>query len=260
MRLRSPWLDGVAITVVRFLIMLVTLEVASLAGVSGWTLGFVANIAVTVYAVVLVTQRGLWRRIGATTAWRSWAAVLLLLPLVAEAVAAALPAGLAAQDPGWLLWSATLLLVGVNEELISRGVILERAAAATTPVRAVAFTAALFGLQHLSRLALTSSSVEDTLLNVVASGVYGFALCAWQLRVRWIWPLVIVHAVADLTVIHAVQQLPLGLDVAVHVGLLLYGLALLRGHRDRPRQARERHSADATSGPSVRSALSSRRA
>ena len=247
MQLRNPWLDGIVVTVVRFLIMLVTLELAGLAGVSGWTLGLVANVAVTVFAVWLVTVRGLWHRIGATVPWRSWTAALLLVPLALEAVAAALPAGLAEQEPGWALWSLTLLLVGVNEELISRGVILERVASVARPLPAVAFTASLFGLQHLSRLALTSASVEDTLLNVVASGLYGFALCAWQLRHRWIWPLIVIHAVADLTVIHAVQQVPLGIDVAIHAGFLVYGLLILRhlsaGRRGTtPSDASEEHA------------------
>lgn len=39
MRLRNPWLDGVVVTLVRFLLMLVALEVAGLLGVSGWSLG-----------------------------------------------------------------------------------------------------------------------------------------------------------------------------------------------------------------------------
>lgn len=54
----------------------------------------------TVYAVWLVTARGLWRRIGATVQWRSWTAVLVLAPLALEAVEPAMPAGLA---EGWTM-------------------------------------------------------------------------------------------------------------------------------------------------------------
>ena len=95
------------------------------------------------------------------------------------------------------------MLVGLNEELVSRGVVLDRLRRGFGPLPAVAITGALFGLQHLSAFATTSRGSYDVLTNVLVSGCYGFALAAWQLRFAWIWPLVLVHALADFTTIHS---------------------------------------------------------
>lgn len=226
--LRNPLLDAVMIHVLRFAVLAITLEVASLAGVTGWTLGLVANLAVTGLAVILMTKRRLWRSSGMTTAWRSWAAGLAVLPLAFEAITWALPAGITAKAPGFALWALTLLLVGANEELISRGVVLGRLRLAYRPIVAVGATAALFGLQHLSALALTSRETGDVLGNVALSAISGFALAAFQMRFRWLWPLIIVHALADWVTILASAALP---DLAIagaHLGLLAFGLLLLR--------------------------------
>ena len=53
-----------------------------------------------------------------------------------------------------------MVLVGINEELTSRGVVLSRLREAYRPVWAVTFTGALFRLQHLL-LTAASDPVED---------------------------------------------------------------------------------------------------
>lgn len=227
-----PLLDGIAITLLRFALMVATLELAGAAGVGGWHLGLVTNVAVTILAIALMTRRRLWRVSGATTAWRSWIAAAALVPLVVESVSWALPAGLIPEEPGYLLWAITLHLVGVNEELISRGVILSRLREAYRPPQAVTLTAVLFGLQHLSAFALTSRGAGDILMNVFLSGVYGFALAAYQFRFRWIWPLILVHAMADFTTVLAAEPLPDLLVGVSHVLLLAFGIILLRGLPD----------------------------
>lgn len=150
-----------------------------------------------------------------------------MFPLALEAVSWALPAGLRVQAPGYLLWGGTLLLVGVNEELISRGVVLSRLQSAFRPVGAVVLTAALFGLQHLSAFALTSRQVGDILGNVVLSAVTGFALAAYQFRFRWLWPLILVHATANFTVVLAARPLPDLYVGLAHALLLVFGIAVL---------------------------------
>ena len=66
-----------------------------------------------------------------------------------------LPVGLVEEPPGFGLWALTLLLVGFNEELISRGVVLERSRRGFGPYSAVTLAPALFGLQHHSAFATT---------------------------------------------------------------------------------------------------------
>ena len=214
--------------VLRFLVILGATELATLLGIVGWSQGLFANIVVTLLAIALVTRRRLWRSIGMTTVWRSRLALLALVPLAFEAVTWALPAGVASREPGDAMWGLTLLLVGVNEELFARGLILTRLERAY-PVRvAVVGTGAFFGLQHLSAFALSNRAAEDVLMNVLLSGIYGFALAAFQVRFRWIWPLILVHATADWVTILAVQPLP---DIWIglaHLLMIAYGIALLR--------------------------------
>lgn len=93
-------------------------------------------------------------------------------------------------------------------------------------------TAVLFGLQHLSAFALTSRGGGDILMNVLLSGIYGFALAAYQFRFRWIWPLILVHALADFTTVLAAEPLPDLLVGISHVLLLAFGIILLRGLHD----------------------------
>jgi membrane protease YdiL (CAAX protease family) len=217
-------LFGVVVHAARFGIIVGTLAAAASVGVSGWYLGLIANVVCVLFAAALVTWRRQWRASGILVAWRGRTALLFLFPLIIEVLLWAVPAGLENRPPGFGLWALTLLLVGINEELISRVVVLERMRASFPAGLAVAVTAALFGLQHLSALATTDRAFEDVALNVVVSGCYGAALAAFQFRFRWIWPLILIHAGADFTTILTTQ--PLG-DPTVAVTLVMFlGLAV----------------------------------
>jgi membrane protease YdiL (CAAX protease family) len=229
-------LFGVVVHAARFGVIVGTLAAASAVGVSGWYLGLTANVACVVFAAALVTWRRQWRASGMLVAWRGRTAFVFLVPLVGEVLLWAVPSGLENRPPGFGMWALTLLLVGVNEELISRVVVLERMRSSFPAAGAVAVTAALFGLQHLSALATTNRTLEDVALNVFVSGCYGAALAAFQYRFRWIWPLILIHAAADFTTI--LSNRPLG-DPAVAVTLVVFlGLAavIVKG-RSQPRRA-----------------------
>lgn len=224
---------GLVIHLARFGVIMVTLVVAPLFGISGWYLGLAANIACVVFAAFVVTVRGLWRTSGVLVLWRGRVALLLLLPLLAEVLSWAVPAGLRNEEPGFGFWALTLLLVGVNEELTSRVVVLERMRQSFPPGAAVAATASLFGLQHLSAFATTSRTVDDILLNVFASACYGFALAAFQYRYRWVAPLILLHAAADFTTVLTLRPLSdpmiaLTLVVFVALGLIILSRATSR--------------------------------
>jgi membrane protease YdiL (CAAX protease family) len=107
-----------------------------------------------------------------------------------------------------------VLLVGLNEELISRVVVLERMRRSFGPAGAVGLTGALFGLQHLLAFATTARTADDVLLNVLVSACYGTGLAAFQYRFRWVLPLVLAHAAADCTTILSADLLP---DVVVAI-------------------------------------------
>ena len=204
------------------------LAVAPLLGIGGWYQGLFVNVLCGLFAVGLVTYLRLWRKVGFTTLWRGRAAGILLLIPLSEALLWMLPAGLIEQPPGFGLWAVTLLLVGFNEELISRGVVLERMRRSFGAYSSVAITAALFGLQHLSAFATTDRGAYDVLTNVLVSACYGFALAAFQFRFAWIWPLILIHGLADFTTILTSDGLS---DAAVVVTLVLflaYGILVIR--------------------------------
>jgi membrane protease YdiL (CAAX protease family) len=220
---------GIGVHVARFGVIMLSLELAPLFGIAGWYAGLFTNAICVVFSAALVTYLGLWRRIGLTTLWRGRTAALLLLVPLVEALLWLFPDGLIEEPPGFGLWALTLLLVGVNEELISRGVVLERMRRTFGPYAAVAITAALFGVQHFSAFATTSRGAYDIATNVLVSACYGFALAAFQFRFAWIVPLMLIHGLADFTTILTSGGLG---DLAVMGTLVLfltYGILVIRG-------------------------------
>jgi hypothetical protein len=88
-----PLADATAIHLLRFAVMLVTLELAGWLGVTGWYLGLVTNVVLVVVAAAVMTCRRLWHSSGMLTLWRSRLAALALIPLVAEALSWLVPGG-----------------------------------------------------------------------------------------------------------------------------------------------------------------------
>ncbi|GAB3699577.1 hypothetical protein GCM10028815_05180 [Mariniluteicoccus flavus] len=131
-------LDAVAVMLLRLLIMVV---VVWLTAPLGWYAGLCANLALAVTAVVIVHRRGLWGRLGGLVP-RSWTALLWLVPLVADVALWLAPHGLRERPPGFLLWGLTLALVGLNEELFVRGIVLARLEQAYARLAAVVLSSA----------------------------------------------------------------------------------------------------------------------
>jgi membrane protease YdiL (CAAX protease family) len=146
-----------------------------------------------------------------------------------EALLWLLPDGLFEEPPGFGRWAFTLLLVGVNEEVISRGVVLDRMRRNFSPYSAVAITAALFGLQHLSAFATTGRGAYDIGANVLVSACYGFALAAFQFWFAWIVPLMLIHGLVDFTTILTSGGLGDVAVVGTLVLLVTYGILVIRG-------------------------------
>lgn len=220
---------AVAVQFSRFLVLFATVSVAPLLGVAGWFVGFMANVTCTAFAALLVTRCRLWGRIGWSWRSRGRASLIWLIPFVVEALLWTLPVGLVDRPPGFGLWSLSLLLVGVNEELTSRGVILDRLERAFPTGSAVVITAALFGLQHLSAFATTSRDGVDILGNVAASACFGLALAAYQSRFRWIVPLILAHAVLDTVTILGARPFGDAVIALMSVAYVGVGVALVRG-------------------------------
>ncbi|THV30721.1 CPBP family intramembrane glutamic endopeptidase [Glycomyces paridis] len=228
-------LFAAALQLARFGLILGALEIAPDLGIHGWYQGLFANAVCAIFAIAAVTGLRMWHHTGIATLWRSKRAALLLLPFVFEAfIWLAYPGGFGPQAPGYGLWALTLLLVGLNEELTSRVAVLGTLRKAFRAGPAVALTGIMFGLQHLSQLATGSPSTEDLLVLLAITGVYGYALAAFQFRFAWLLPLVLLHAASDFTQILTDAPVPFAMHILITLGLLAFGLALMRGRRDAP--------------------------
>ncbi|WP_157975820.1 CPBP family intramembrane glutamic endopeptidase [Brachybacterium sp. YJGR34] len=141
----------------------------------------------------------------------------------------ALPGGIEIPPLGTALWTCTLLLAALNEELVNRVAVLGVFRRRMGPTWSAVVSGARFGLAHLSLLVTTPTrTADDTLLNVLASAPFGFALAAFQIRFRWAFSLVLVHAFANASVIFVEVDMPFVGDLAVHAAFVLVGALLLR--------------------------------
>jgi hypothetical protein len=195
----------------------------------------VVNAVLAVLTVALVV----WLRWGRQSAlgWRRpdrhwWLAV----PLPAEA----LSYGLRGLDPSPTVLVSTALLtlsVGLAEESLSRGLV-QRVLAPLGPAAAAVGVGVLFGLGHALSGWWFGRPWDDTVSIVVSAGVYGFCLAALRWHLGTIWPLVVLHALADFTQLASPGNLPFGVRLGIVLAMALYGWWLLRLLDRRPDRLR----------------------
>jgi membrane protease YdiL (CAAX protease family) len=94
---------------------------------------------------------------------------------------------------------------------------------------AVLVSSLLFGLGHLSNLALRGVSAL-ILLQAFGAALQGVGLAALRLRTNTIWPLIGIHAIHDLFLQMSVLPIPL-LEAVIETTLCIYGIVLLRHRR-----------------------------
>lgn len=182
----------------------------------------IAVLALAVFACIAVTatSRDLF------TSGRLRPALLIVPLLVALAPFAAGLKDVGPQEVATIVLG--YLATGVYEELWFRGLVLQ-SLGSWTPVRAAVVSAALFGAAHLSNIAFGAHPAV-TAAQVVGATCFGVGLAALRLRGVSLWPLIILHALADIA-------LQLGdvssawrwiLMVGGDVILLIFGFLILR--------------------------------
>jgi uncharacterized protein len=196
---------------------------------------FIAQAGLIVALVALVTALGWWRIVGYTrpAQWRElrllWLplAVMLVLPLAR---------GIALPTMGTLaFWIVGYALTGFYEETLMRGVVL-RVLRPRGPTQAVLISALLFGLLHISNLALRSPVI--VLAQMVGAATEGVGLAALRLRTNTLWTVIAVHAVEDLVLkLSALPVIPV--NVVQSIIMFAYGLYLLRGLHRRAADAKQ---------------------
>jgi membrane protease YdiL (CAAX protease family) len=167
-----------------------------------------------------------WRAAGFTppSQWRE----LRLYWLPAVLVFAPFVAGIKMPSAGTLLLLVFGYLVScVYEEGFFRGValvVLNRLG--LWP--AVLISSALFGLTHLSNQVLRGVSFL-IVLQAFGAAVQGIGYAALRLRTNTIWPLIVIHALHDVTL--QMGHLPIAMvEAPIDTVLAIYGIVLLRRH------------------------------
>jgi membrane protease YdiL (CAAX protease family) len=142
---------------------------------------------------ILVTRWRWWRRVG----WRSPKALWLLwFPLLLLAVSDSATSQRHMTPSHLTAGVAAVLVVGFTEEMWFRGVVVELLA----PRGAVAATfgsAVLFGALHVLNT-LGGLSASAALLQAIQAFAIGIVFAAARVRMRALWPLILVHAAVDL--------------------------------------------------------------
>jgi len=153
--------------------------------------------------------------------------VLLIIPLLVALTPFAPGIKDVGLETGGIL-VAGYLATGIYEELWFRGLILD-SLAEWTPVKAALVSSALFGVTHLVNIAFGASPAV-TAAQVIGATCFGIGMAALRLRGVSLWPLIIIHALADvaLQVGDATSIWRWILMVGGDIILLAYGLRILR--------------------------------
>ncbi|MBM7791043.1 CPBP family intramembrane glutamic endopeptidase [Tenggerimyces flavus] len=135
------------------------------------------------------------------------------------------------------------LLIGLNEELWSRGIILYPLSRLGPYVSSL-IVALLFSNQHWLNFVFFGASLEDQIAQLISTFTFAFALTALRWRGLTIWPLAILHGLGDFLQLTSPGAAPWWWQLAIAVFELAYGWWLLRTVRRSHTTAPEpRHAA-----------------
>lgn len=98
------------------------------------------------------------------------------------------------------------LLLATREEIFSRGLI-QYALSFKGDVYAIFMSSVFFGLIHISNLLAGMSSIKITLLQIARTIAWGLGFAGLRLRLRYIFPLIIIHALTDIFTFTTVDSL-----------------------------------------------------
>jgi membrane protease YdiL (CAAX protease family) len=219
---QSPWQLALALVLAAVVVNLAAALI--LDTFTGWDSLYRRLAGVLVLAAMAVAT-AVFTRFRFT--WTVRSGRLLILP----AVLAVLPF-LAGVQPVESTVLTTILVgeaaTGIFEELWFRGLTLS-ALGPWSPIAAAMTVSALFGLSHLTNIAY-GADVAVTAAQVVGAFTFGIGYAALRLRTVALWPLMILHALTDISL--AIANVTGGLRWGIMIGadtvLLIYGILLLR--------------------------------
>jgi len=229
----------------RFALGIFTIQAGTLVAIRGIVAGggstwwqylmpFALVLVPGIFIAVVLTRLHWWRRVGFTPVreWRAPHLVIPLLLILALPIVGLSARGVMATTALVLTLQAGFLLIDIfMEEVTYRGVILEALAGLSSGSR-VMLSAILFGLSHLDNLFLPGADELGVAYQIFEAALVGILFAAVRLRMNTIWPVMIVHATYDLTLVlafgHAFPVAPTlpGFLVATVVNLGLAGIGI----------------------------------
>jgi len=185
----------------------------------------------------VVAVLGWGREVGLRPVW-SGRRMLLLLPLVVLVATYALPGvtataylteGIGPGEEAYVLACIAIwcLLIGLNEELWSRGIVLHPLRR-LGPFRSALIVAAIFSAQHLLNLFAFGAGLDDTIAQLVSTFAFGVVLVALRWHGITILPLAVLHGLGDFLQLASPGAAPLWWQAAIAAFELGYGVWLLR--------------------------------
>lgn len=188
---RRPLLSALLLWFAMFALYIVAGGIAAQVELASTERALLFGGLLSVVGLVVVAVQRSWRAVGlgAPTTW-TVALPLLVLPVIN------LARGFHADLGSAVTLAVASLLVGLNEELWFRGLIL-RALAPKGLRWAVWGSAILFGVLHLLN-GLAGQDLLVTLIQIAYAFVIGLCYALVRLRSGSIWPLILIHAATNL--------------------------------------------------------------
>jgi membrane protease YdiL (CAAX protease family) len=179
--------------------------------------------------------------------WHSWRLVWLPLAYACAMLALDLVKGMPPQRV-LVFVAINTALVGLSEELMFRGVLFAGFLSRFTIWPAMLFSSAIFGAAHALNV-FTIGQLDAALLQSACAFLQGFGYLAIRIRTGSLWPMVLVHAMWDFSLISgalaprtelsAPSNAVLFGPILIALPLFLYGLFLMRGHSARAQLSME---------------------
>jgi hypothetical protein len=155
------------------------------------------NVALALVGAALLTRLHWWRHVGFRRSGRPGLDFLLWLPLCPILVwnLSQIQTTELVGPQRMLLWLAITLLAAFVEEVYFRGLVL-RALETRRICKAAVVSALLFGSMHVFNL-LAGTDAVIVAGQVAYATAIGFAYAAYVLHTGLIWPVILVHALAN---------------------------------------------------------------
>ncbi len=150
-------------------------------------------VAVAVVTAVVLQQRAA----GAVGVGRPRRLRVLALPGLLLVLSALIASG--SGTVSWLLF-ANFMIVGLNEELMFRGVLFSGAVSRWGARLGIIFTSVLFGAVHLLNVIFVGNTFSGSVVQALLAMIGGFWLAVLRYLCGSIWPVVILHGLYDFAV------------------------------------------------------------